>query len=218
MEQMTFRSQISIGSTFDNGFSQADVKCEPMLFDCDVQHAMQLGGPITRAFLAVLPADWLNEPAIFDSRVHMLMEGWYPCIPGFHHDDVPRGGDGQPNYRSPEYRAEHVMGLVNGAICPTVFALGDAAMPLDVGAQPIYRRWHAEVERLLYEGLLRPQLAPSGRAIFFDCNTFHSGTKATVAGWRWFGRLSRNTARTKAPKNEVRQQVQVYLDNSTEGW
>lgn len=218
MKTHRFESQIRLGSLFKSDFTEQQVKDEPMLFDCDMQSAMDMGGPITRAFIAALPRLWFDEPVVFDSRVHMLMEGWYPCIPGFHHDDVPRGADGQPNYRDPEYFAQHAMGLVNGDICPTVFALGACEMPLDVGSQPIYRRWHVEVESLLFRNALAPMLAPSGRIINFDANTLHAGTKAVRPGWRWFGRISRNTRRTESPRNEVRRQVQVYLDNAMEGW
>ena len=37
------------------------------------------------------------------------------------------------------------------------------------------------------------------------------------AGWRWFGRLSRNTDRVRKITNEVRQQAQVYLEFPMEG-
>jgi hypothetical protein len=157
----------------------------------------------------------------------MLMSGWYPAIPGFHHDDVPRPEipvgqhfitAGQPDYENPRYKSEHIMGLVNADICPTVFALGECDMPSIEEGGLIYREWHKQVERLLAVGELAPFAAPDRTLIQFDWQTFHSGVKAVSNGWRWFGRVSRNTDRTKKITNEIRQQVQVYLEFPMEGW
>lgn len=81
-------------------FTDNEVKNEPMLFSCDRDASIALGGPITKAFLDSLYPEFLNHPDfILDTRVHMLMPGWFPCIPGYHHDDVPRNNtNGQPNY------------------------------------------------------------------------------------------------------------------------
>ena len=46
----------------------------------------------------------------------------------------------------------------------------------------------------------------------------HTGQRANKSGWRWFIRLSRNTDRQKHMTNELRRQVQVYLEPATEGW
>lgn len=37
-------------------------------------------------------------------------------------------------------------------------------------------------------------------------------------GWRWFGRISRNTDRVKTVTNEIRMNAQVYLEFPMEGW
>lgn len=220
MKTYKFDSSAVAEKNFDRNYTEADVKNEPMLFNCDYAHAMELGGPITRSFLTALPAHWgLADKLVFDSRVHMLMPGWYPCIPGFHHDDVPRSGkNGQPNYDNPEYRSSHYMGLINGDICPTLFALGECEMPEVTTPEPIYRRWHQEVEQLIYKEKLRPWLAPSGKLIRFDDHSFHTGQKAIKGGWRWFGRASILTKRVHHCTNEVRNQVQVYMENPMEGW
>lgn len=202
-----------------------DVKVEPMFFNSSVAFAMANGGVITRAFLSALPAGW--EDAVFDSRVHMLMPGWYPAIPGFHHDDVPRppipvgqhfATAAQPDYDTPRYRAEHILGLVNGEICPTAFVVGTARMPAVPDGGLIYRTWDAEVRAQIERGELSRVLCPSNRLIAFNCDAFHEASKATGNGWRWFGRVSRNTDRQKTITNEFRTQVQVYLEFPMEGW
>ncbi len=211
----SFNSQITSVGSFSSNWSQDEIKNEPMLFNCNLAFAELHGGPITRAFLDAMPTDW--KDVVVDSRIHMLMPGWRPAIPGYHHDDVPRGIDGQPNYDNPEYYSEHLMGLVNGDICPTNFALGQCTMPDKVG-ELIYREWHLEVELLLKEGKLISYNCPSGEILHFDWQTFHCCTAAINSGWRWFIRVSRNTLRTKNITNELRNQVQVYLEFPMEGW
>ena len=199
-------------------FSQWDVKNEPMLFNCDAAHARDLGGPITKAFLGAFEREGRAlKDAVIDTRVHMLMKGWFPCIPGWHHDDVERTAPGgQPNYHDPKTRPHHAMALINGAICPTEFALGEAHMPLIEPGKVVYREWHPMVDTLVENGVLRLESAPSNQIIYFNDRTFHQGTRAVADGWRWFGRVTWGSDRK--PTNEVRRQVQVYMDNPMEGW
>jgi len=212
---------------FAQSVSNDAIKNEPMFFNSDVDFAYKNGGPITQSFIDELPSSWKREKLVFDSRVHMLMPGWFPAIPGFHHDDVPRpeipvgqhfATAGQPDYDSPRYRSEHIMGLVNADVAPTHFAIGECVMPEITDGELIYRRWHTEVERLLAEGEMTSRSAPDRRLIYFDCEAFHQGVKATGSGWRWFGRVSRNTDRVNKITNEIRQQAQVYLEFPMEGW
>ncbi len=78
-------SGILLGKKLDIKYNKSDLKSEPMLFRATREFARFVGGPLTKAFLNAL--DW--EDCLIDSRVHMLMPGMYPCIPGWHHDDVP---------------------------------------------------------------------------------------------------------------------------------
>lgn len=212
---MKFNSTYKIRGDFPCDFPTEVIKNEPMFFNSSLEFACKHGGPITRAFIDNLPLDWFIDNPVIDSRVHMLMKNWYPCIPGYHHDDVPRSTPtGQPNYLTPEYHSEHLCGLVNSEICPTRFV--DDVVNLsepDVSVLQ-YEKWHKELE------IIAPKTydAESGKYIQFDCNAFHTGTKAVAGGWRWFIRLSRNTDRQKNITNEIRRQVQVYLENPIEGW
>jgi hypothetical protein len=205
------------------------LKNEPMLFNCDRSSADWLGGPITREFLGMLPDGWGNgwgQPIVVDSRVHMLMPGWYPCIPGWHHDDVPRTReDGQPNYGPGQNRSEHIMALVNGDVCPTHFAVGKAVFKMPPPGSVIYSHWHRDVEWKLQEGELTEVGVPTNRLVRFDDRSWHRGTKAAATGWRLFIRASRYFSPDGDPvergnkrTNEVRNQVQVYMDSVNAGW
>lgn len=224
--QKIFKPSIYNLDTFAEKVSNDLIKEEPMLFNTDLSFAYENGGPITKSFIEKLPPGW-NDDVVFDSRVHMLMPGWYPAIPGWHHDDVPRTEiptgqhfitAGQPDYDNPRYSSEHIMGLVNAEICPTQFISTTCSMPPIPEGELIYRKWHLEIEKLIEQGKLDILEARDRTLIYFDCNTFHTGTSARGSGWRWFGRLSRNTDRTKKITNEIRVNTQVYLEFPMEGW
>lgn len=207
-------------------FSELEIKGEPMLFNCDLDHAKELGGPITREILGNLSPDWREVPLVVDSRVHMLMPGWYPCIPGWHHDDVPRTRiDGQPNYGPDQCRSQHIICLINGDICPTVFATGSMDFDIPPLGRVIYGELHPVVEEAIKTGRLDLSWAPSNRLVQFDDRSWHRGLRCQKAGWRFFIRISRYfdscgnpVQRSNARTNEIRRQVQVYLDNTNGGW
>lgn len=225
MKEYAFSSQFQLGAKLPD-FDLATVKAEPMFFNADVDFAYWHGGPITRAFINALQETG-EAPQVIDSRVHMLMPGWFPAIPGWHHDDVPRsapaGGHvpmsqhGQPNYDATAYLSRHCLALVGGDVAPTEFAIGDHKLPfIEPERGPVYKHWNDMIEAQIEAGDLTRTVAPSNQLVFFDWQSAHRAVPAVKAGWRWFGRASFNTGRK--PTNEIRKQVQVYLPTPTEGW
>lgn len=191
-------------------FEQSIVKNEPMFFNCSPEFAYEHGGDITKKFLSL--SGMLDQKCVIDTRVHMLMKGWYPCIPGWHHDDVPRTtSTGQPNYSNPEYFAKHILGLVNGDICPTEFAIGECELPEVEQDNVCYREWHPMIDEFCESGIMQRYQATGNPIIMFDAHSFHRGQIASENGWRWFGRISYDTDRVKMITNEIRKQVQVYI-------
>lgn len=198
-----------------------------MFFNCDLEYAYNNGGEITRSFILNLPTWLYNEPAVIDTRVHMLMPGWFPAIPGYHHDDVPRPEipvgqhfitAGQPDYDNMRYKSKHFLGLVNAHIAPTEFIIGRCEMPKVEQGELVYRKWHYHLEKLLEQKAIGKIEAPDRQIISFDWQTFHQCVKARHNGWRWFGRVSIDTDRVKSITNEIRKQVQVYMEFPMEGW
>lgn len=200
--------------------SELQIKNEPMLFSASYHFAYDHATDITRSFLEKVNTymGWEKNEIIVDSRVHMLMPGWYPCIPGWHLDDVPRSrADGQPDHVNPIYKSEHVMAIIGDA-SQTQFL--DARLrledvPVNSGGS-IYGRWNSDIKSLIDAFELRTIRAQSSEMVAFDWQTFHRGMPATKNGWRWFIRASRNTLRQRF--NEVRNQVQAYLPALEEGW
>ena len=193
-----------------------EMEVEPMMFSADAHFAYENAGPITRGFLDALPADWKSENFIFDSRVNMLMPGWFPCIPGWHLDDVPRSReDGQPNHLDPEYHAEHILCCLGDASL-TEFALGDCSLVEPDLGKIVYGEWHKEIENQISCGNLHRDSAKSGQMYWFNWQTWHRGTAATKSGWRWFGRITRFSQRSTM--NKIRKQTQVYMSATEAGW
>ncbi len=226
IEMKIFDSSAFIVKPFTLGHTQDEIKKEPMFFNASIPYAWEHGGPITKNFIQTLPDDY--HSGVFDSRCHMLMPGWYPAIPGWHHDDVPRpekipAGQhfmtaGQPDYDNPRYKSRHIMGLVNGVICPTKFIFGKCEMQDVPPGELVYRQWHKEIEALIAKKEVRVMDCPDNQLVAFDWQAFHTGVKAVSNGWRWFGRVSINTERIHKITNEIRSQVQVYLEFPMEGW
>jgi hypothetical protein len=218
-----FNSKVERLDVLDvNGISVDALKNEPMLFSCDLWTAWRLGGPITRLFLGDLPQEWFGDDLVIDSRVHMLMKGWYPCIPGWHHDDVPRTApDGQPNYMDPEYLSEHLSCVIDlGTGSLTEYIRDQVVVPRPNLGEVVYEVWnHAindNLEAYPDREYYKIQQVKSGEIVKFDYTTFHRGVPATGSGWRWFIRVSRKTGRKAT--NELRRQVQVYMSELEAGW
>lgn len=213
---MEIKSEITLGKKLPS-FTDSTLKNEPMFFNCSWNYAHAHGGIPTKMFLESLPKELQNENTIIDSRVHMLMPNWFPCIPGFHHDDVDRNTEnGQPNYKNPSYRPKHALILFSGDVCPTEFAIGEAEFSNPEQHDIVYKHWHKEVIEKISKGELTSVFAPNNNIVYFDDRTWHQGTKALKNGWRLFIRASWETNRK--PTNEIRRQVQVYLENPMEGW
>lgn len=226
LKKRVFVPKIQELNKFAKDIDNSIIKSEPMFFNSDLKFAYEKGGLITKSFIDNLPEDW-KDGVVFDSRVHMLMPGWYPAIPGWHHDDVPRPPipvgqhfvtAGQPDYDNPAYQSEHILGLVNASVCPTQFINTPVEMPPIPEGELIYRTWHIEIEKLIASNSVEVIETPDRTLVYFDCNTFHTGVEAKTNGWRWFGRVSRNTDRVKAITNEIRVNAQVYLKFPMQGW
>lgn len=202
-------------------YTPAQIKNEPMLFSASYDFARNHGGPITDDFLDCLAMDYghlLDDKLVIDSRVHMLMPGWYPCIPGWHHDDVPRTRrDGQPNYRKLDYKSKH-FAVVVGDCSLTQFLYGKISLDIPRLGRTIYKDWNEQINHILGGTRRKPGLIPvqPGLPIYFDWQTFHRGMPATKNGWRMFIRASWDTDRPKL--DEIRNQTQVYMSELEAGW
>jgi hypothetical protein len=198
--------------------TQEEIKNEPMLFSVDVEYALRNAGPITREFIRCSGLAESKEKWIIDSRVHMLMPGWLPAIPGYHTDDCERSRqDGQPNYINPSYRATHLMAVVDsGTGSLTEFVKTPMILDEVPLGQTVYKVWNDEVKARVARGELETWQVKSGDIVRFGHEDFHRVMPAIGNGWRYFIRASSGTPRKFY--NEIRKQVQVYMSDPEAGW
>jgi hypothetical protein len=218
---MRFNENFSIVSNDDKFLTepmrQVELRQLPQFFRADADIVYRLGGPIYQQFLTSLPLLPDFKYISVDSRIHMLMPDWYPCIPGWHCDDFYRPGNGQ--FSQPDL--EHLppiqhFAMVIGGTAFTVFAGGPWELPapsaLDTGRN-LYAQYHQLIEDNL--GRYNRQVK-SGEIVAFDGLVFHRGTVAEANGWRLFVRLTQSNH--WEPKNELRTQTQIYLPAPFNGW
>lgn len=155
----------------------------------------------------------------------MLMPGFYPAIPGWHTDGVPRGKELNPTVKGvPNIQAQEEMDttrfhlLVTGEGCLTNFI--DEKVTLKVPDKPntnLYKMISDQVKER--EDELKVIEAPSCTAVEFDWWELHTGVKAKKHEWRYLIRVTETDH--FAPQTDLRKiirtQQQVYAPESY-GW
>ena len=166
-----------------------------------------------------------------DVRVHMLMPGWYPCIPGWHCDDFLRKPDGDPDL---DGIAMDPAGKGSIHIATTI-DFGTWSLPqflnskdsniaaLVIGMDTTFTRRRSQSLYSFYDNEINSRVQKcdidtpqSGEVYSFGPLDFHRGMPATGRGWRVFARATFSNHRK--PKDEIRTQSQVYLTDVGAGW
>lgn len=204
------------------GVSSVDIiKNEPMLWQADSYFAACEGGPLTKKCMSVLYENKKNikelitsvvankKQIIVDTRVSMLMKGFYPSIPDWHCDHVERGDNGQPDLDKMSDDNYNYCCVISDKdfVSGTEFILDE--LDIDVDKDNVWSSVNSNVERLAP----RTKQLKSGDIIRFNQAAIHRATPAVVGGWRFFFRLS---VCDVEPKNEIRRQTQVYVKEG--GW
>lgn len=191
------------------GRTDMEIENEPILYQASYEHAMQYGGPLTKEFLSKLPE---TKNCIVDTRVHMLMQSWYPAIPGFHLDHIPRTMPfAQPNLARINNQIHYMTTVGDSSIPEFVVQPIELTINYSDKDKTVYGQCNQQLE------LLQPKLfrVTPNNIWKFTSQDFHRCTMAEKSGWRYFARASYNTG--VVPKNKVRRQCQVYLDLKR-GW
>lgn len=71
--------------------SQELIEASLNLRQASLEDAARYGGAITREALGAMNLRGDRKYVIVDTKIHLLMPGWVPAIPGWHTDGVPRG-------------------------------------------------------------------------------------------------------------------------------
>lgn len=165
--------------------------------------------PLATIFLENLPEDQY----IVDSRTHMLKPNWYPCIPGWHLDEIYRGREGQLDYQNNNWEKEHYFMVFD-------FGTGSLTEYVDDLDYPEIKQFdhHSKIDAYIKSHKMEIKTIKPNTAYKFSCYSPHRGTPATDSGWRYFIRATRFTQRPF--ENKLQTQAQVYIPHQQidEGW
>lgn len=212
---MLFRNEVTLTRGLDN-VDGSTLRQLPQFFRASPEYVYRLGGPLYRRILDAAPLVRHRRFTSIDSRIHMLMPGFWPCIPGWHCDDFHRPDGNQPDLRAleaqPIFNALH-HAIVLGDTAPTEFAV--EPFEIDDSLLRSSRVYHACNELLERKPPASRRIVP-GEFASFDSLVWHRGTRAEKQGWRLFVRISQSEH--YQPLNEIRTQTQVYLSDAGAGW
>lgn len=232
-----FIPKIKTLTSLPDKFTTDEIKNETMIFSGDWDFAYRNGGPITRRIMSTLRAHPAFMDAyilanqrklnvVVDTRVNMVMTGWYPSIPGWHCDDVPRRElYSQPDLSLRDSAVQHFTCLVSDAQ-PDVFSgvgvTGTEYLvePITLAIDPtaVWKTADQLVNDMISMGVLGPtatSFLKDRDIVQFDQNSLHRASPARVPGWRLFFRCSLTH---RKPVNEIRKQAQVYIPADQVGW
>ena len=222
------QEMMDIGGTGAFSVNVDLIRNEPMFYSAAWDFVMSKGGKLTLDVMAIITGSpqWQKDIAhhaaigyhpVIDTKVVQLMPGWYPCIPGWHCDGVvrPASGDqpdmsriGEPVYH---YAVSYAS---DDRLCPTLFV--DNRVSLEVDEGNVWASVNREVDaELSKDDPLDVREVKSGQMLRFNRATIHRCTAADRDGWRFFFRLS---FFHMPVANEIRKQVQVYLEDKGAGW
>ncbi|GAB6989579.1 hypothetical protein [Paenibacillus pini] len=201
------------------------VKNTPQLWNASLEDALKYGGELTKSAIGAMNLKFDCKHIIVDTKIHMLMKGFYPAIPSWHTDGVPRGEELKPDSKGdPNITAQENMSpsrfhlLVTGEGCLTDFVTQPTI--LDVPNEPtteLYRNVHDQIENQIDD--LSIITIPSCTVVEWDWWNIHRGVKAQKHEWRYLIRAT-ETDHMK-PQIDLRQilrtQIQVYVPESF-GW
>ena len=194
--------------------SEAEVARTPGLLQADAAFAKRMGGSFVAEAVSRVEAIGLTTPLIVDTKIHMLKDGWYPGIPGWHVDFAPDWTN-VVNWSRIDPAEQHFM-AVSHPVSLTEFV----GRPLTLSLPRIPRingLLSRIVEAYAFDGDLPRATVRPRRLYRFGQLDLHRVAPALGSGWRLFVRISATRLRT--PLNQVRaHDSQVYITNPNAGW
>lgn len=218
------RNPVAIGNSITTP-SQDAIENTFNLRQVSLEDAARYGGSITREAIGAMDFKSDRKNIIVDTKVHFLLPGMCPSIPGWHTDGVPRGedhnpaGSGEPvlsAMMTNEVSEPHYHLLVTGNHCPTRFLITQMDLdPSDLilsNARDLY----ANMSRLVNEEIEANGAevfdSPDSTVLEWDWWTIHTSQLATGRGWRYLIRVTETDhiePRTN-PADFIRTQNNVY--------
>lgn len=224
------RTPLVVGQHLGYEPSNDLIKATPALWQATLDTAVQYGGDLTRDALSAMNIRGDRKHIVVDTKVHMLMPGFIPAIPGWHTDGVPRGpeknpaGKGAPDIAAQKEMDErkprfHLM-VAGPADCPTRFCT-EQDLELDVPDVPdpsLYAMVSGQMHDLQHPDLKTYEASP-GTVYEWDWWQLHTAIRSRSHGWRFLIRVTESDHHV--PQKEIakviRTQQQVYVPEEF-GW
>lgn len=202
--------------------SQELIKNTLGLHNASLEDALKYGGDLTRSAIGAMNLTMKKKYIIVDTKIHMLMPGMCPAIPGWHTDGVPRGNSLDPTAKKePNIHAQEEMDspifhlLVTGDSCLTRF-IKERNFELEVPEAPdtkLYKMVSEQINKKVETGELTSFEAPSCTPVMWDWWEIHTGVPAKSHEWRFLIRVTESDI--QKPKTDlrdiIRTQQQGYM-------
>ncbi|MFJ7951557.1 hypothetical protein ACIQZG_08520 [Lysinibacillus sp. NPDC096418] len=215
------RNSVGIGKTIEQP-SQELIKNTLGLHNASLEDALKFGGDLTRAAIGAMNLTFSKKYIVVDTKIHMLIPGMCPAIPGWHTDGVPRGNTLDPTVKqAPNIHAQEEMDspifhlLVTGESCLTQF-IKERNFDLRVPKEPstlLYKTISHQVNEKIANKELTTFEAPSCTAVKWDWWEMHTGVPAKSHEWRFLIRVTETDI--QQPKSDlrdiIRTQQQGYM-------
>ncbi len=196
----------------------ATLLAEPCLTSATPEVVREHGGPLANMITdRVLRIRGIPEDLhpVIDVRVHRLMKGMYPAIPGWHCDGVPRKDyHSQPDYADLKRGVGHFTCILasHSGLSQTEFYSGPDFEMSFSDSIPVWRQLHMKLDQYPVD----TKRYGEGRIVYFDCHTPHRATPSMGRGVRLFYRLS--YYHNPAIMDVVNAPQHIYLLSEENGW
>lgn len=200
---------------------QSEIKSTFGLWNASYDDAVRYGGEVTRAALQVMNLKHDRKNIIVDTKIHMLMKGWSPAIPGWHTDGAPRdqhknpNGQGMPDTLAQQddkrFNRYHI--LVTGEGCLTQYINRPMLVPIPrEPSYEVYSMMSEYVQKRVQEDPSIVSSLESCTAYEFDWFDIHTGIIATKKEWRYLIRVCESDYYEPQTdlREVIRMQSQVY--------
>lgn len=144
---------------------------------------------------------------IVDTKLHMLKPTWYPCIPGWHLDEVHRDPNGKLDWKNDKKKDHYLYIIDEGTGSMTEFVKKDYYDNIND---------FTELNKVIEKEKPKTFVVKNKTLYHFTNRSAHRGMPATGSGWRYFFRATIGSQREF--KNEIRTQTQVYIPEVNVGW
>lgn len=201
--------------------TSSEVKNTFGLWNASFDDAMRYGGELTREALRAMNIRHDRKNIVVDTKVHMLMKGMMPAIPGWHVDGAPRDNNKNPNgtgkpdtfaqENDPRHNRYHL--LVTGHGCLTRFI--NRPMMVPIPSEPsydVYSMMSTFVQRAALEDTSISSPVETCQVTEFDWWDMHTGVIAANNEWRFLIRVCESDyyEPRKDLREVIRLQSQVY--------